>query len=186
MSGPQPTDEKLIALFRESGDTRILSDLVRQHVPKVRTMISRMVLNEADADDLTQEVFLRAFRGIAGFQGKSEVSTWLYQIAMNTTRSFLSRRKRPRPMPEEMLADRADPASATPEQLAIAGELDSAVTAAIDSLPTHLRAAVVLTILQGMDVREAAQIERCAAATMYWRIHKARKALTKLLGQYLP
>ena len=186
MSEAEPTDEELIAVFRESGDARVLSGLVREHVPRVRTMIFRMVLNESDADDLTQEVFLRAFRGIAGFRGKSEFSTWLYRIAMNTTRSFLSRPNRPLPMPEEVLVDRADVASATPEQLAIAGELDGAVTAAIGSLPTHLRAAVVLTILQGMDVREAAKIERCAAATMYWRIHKARKTLKKLLGRYLP
>jgi RNA polymerase sigma-70 factor (ECF subfamily) len=185
MSEQYPTDEELIGAFRESGDARILSGLVREHVPRVRTMIFRMVLNESDADDLTQEVFLRAFRGIAKFRGTSMFSTWLYQIAMNATRSFLSQRKRPRPMPEEMLADQTDATSATPEQLAIAGELDGAVTAAIGSLPAHLRAAVVLTILQGMDVREAAKIERCATATMYWRVHKARNILKKLLEKHL-
>ena len=105
MSEPRPTDEELIAAFRDSSDPRMLGGVVCQHVAKVRTMISQMVINDADVDDLTQEVFLRA--------------------------------------------------------------------------------AVVLTMMQGLGVREAAGIEGCTAATMYWRIHKARKILRKRLETYL-
>jgi len=144
-----------------------------------------MILNESDADDLTQEVFLRAVRGLAGFRGESRFSTWLYQIAMNTTHSFLRRQGRRPPAPEAALAEKADCLDSAPDRLAMAGELDRAITVAVDSLPPALRAAVVLTMLQGMDVREAAEIEGCAAATMYWRIHKARKVLKRRLGKYL-
>jgi len=148
-------------------------------------MISQMVLNDADADDLTQEVFLRAIRGISGFQGRSQLSTWLYRIAMNTVHNFLRRQNRRQPAPGEVLEDRADLRASTPERLAMAGELNNAITAAVGSLPPALRAAVVLTILQGLRVREAAKIEGCTAATMYWRIHKARKVLKKRLEEYL-
>ena len=172
-------------MFRDSGDVRVLGEAVRHHVARVRTMIYQMILNETDADDLTQEVFLRAIRGLAGFRGESRFSTWLYQIAMNTTHSFLRRQSRLPPAPEEALAESADCLDSTPDRVAMAGELDRAITAAVDSLPPALRAAVVLTMLQGMDVREAAEIEGCATATMYWRIHKARKALKKQLGEHL-
>ena len=148
-------------------------------------MISQMVVNDADADDLTQETFLRAIRGINGFRGRSQLSTWLYRIAMNTVHDFLRGQNRPQPAPGEVLVDRADLRASTPDRLAMAGEFNNAITAAVGSLPPALRAAVVLTILQGLRVGEAAEIEGCTAATMYWRIHKAKKILRKELGEYL-
>ena len=144
-----------------------------------------MVINDADVDDLTQEVFLRAIRNIARFRGESQFSTWLYRIAMNTTHDFLRRQNRPQPAPGEVLVDLADLRASTPDRLAMAGELNGAITAAVGSLPAALRAAVVLTMLQGLGVREASKIEGCTAATMYWRIHKARKILKKRLEEYL-
>jgi len=190
MSEPQPTDEESIAAFRDSGDLDMLSGgvlggVVRQHVAKVRTMISQMIINDADVDDLTQEVFLRAIRNISRFRGESQFSTWLYRIAMNTTHSFLRRQNRRQPAPGDVLVGCVDCRTSTPERLAMADELNDAITAAVGSLPPALRAAVVLTILQGLRVREAAEIEGCTAATMYWRIHKARKILRKRLEEYL-
>ncbi len=81
--------------------------------------------------------------------------------------------------------DRADGRASTSEQLAMAGELNDAITTAVVSLTPTLRAAVVLTMLQGLGVREAANIEGCTAATMYWRVHKARKILKKQLERHL-
>jgi len=104
---------------------------------------------------------------------------------MNTVHDFLRGQNRPQPAPGEVLVDRADLRASTPDRLAMAGEFNNAITAAVGSLPPALRAAVVLTILQGLRVGEAAEIEGCTAATMYWRIHKARKILEKRLGKYL-
>ena len=185
MKEPQITGEDVLTHLRDRDEPRLLSGILCEHVASVRTMISQMVLNEADADDLTQEVFLRAIRGIRGFQGKSQLSTWLHRIAMNTVRSFLRSRNRPQPASGEALLDRVDLRAFPPEQLAIADEFDNAITAAMGSLPPALRAAVVLTMMQGLGVREAARIEGCAAATMYWRMHKARKILKKRLEKYL-
>jgi RNA polymerase sigma-70 factor (ECF subfamily) len=185
MNEPHLTDEELIAAFRNSGDPQTISRVVRQHLTRVRSMISQMVPRHADVDELTQEAFLRAIRGIAGFRGESRFSTWLYRIAMNTTHTFLRRQGRLQRASEELLADHADCRASTPDRLAMAGELNGAITDALGSLTPAQRAAVVLTTMQGLGVREAAEIEGCTTAAMHWRIHKARKILKKRLRKYL-
>ena len=185
MSEPRSTDEALLAAFKESGRSETLNDLISCHVGKVWAMVFQMVLNEADADDLTQQVFVRAIRGIPSFRGQSQFSTWLYRIAMNTVRGFFRGRKRVPPVHEDALANRVDGQAFAPEQFAMANELDGELTAAMHCLPATLRAAIVLTSLKGLDASQAADIEGCSTATMYWRIHKARKTLKKRLAKYL-
>src|SRR5262245_60924976 len=89
----EPTDEQLLASYRDTRRPEVLDELLRRHVPRVRGMVYQMVLNQADADDLTQEVFLRALRGLGQFNGRACFSTWLYRVAMNTAHSFLARRR---------------------------------------------------------------------------------------------
>ena len=88
------SDEELVASYRDCGQREALAELTERHLGKVRAMIYPMVLDRASTDDLTQEVFLRAFRGLAGFNGRVQFSTWLYRVAMNTVHSFLDRRRR--------------------------------------------------------------------------------------------
>ena len=179
------TDEELIEVFKKSGDTPVLDELVRRHVGKVRAIIYPMVLNSSDADDLTQEVFLRAIRGIAQFNGESRFSTWLYRVTMNTVKTFLDRRSRS-PVDSDMEPpEPTDSRDGEPDRVAMMTELNRAVTEALTELSPPLRAAVVLTKLQGHCIRDAAQIEGCSTATMYWRVHEARKILRGLLAKYL-
>lgn len=185
MSEPQPSDEALVAVFKESGRVETLNTLTLRHLGGVRAMVHQMILNDADADDVTQKVFVRAIRGIAGFRGQSQFSTWLYQIAMNTVRGFLRARERVQAAHKEDLAERADGRAFTPEQFAMARELDGELTVAMHGLPANLRAAIVLASFNGVDACGAAKIEGCSTATMYWRIHKARKILKKRLAKYL-
>jgi RNA polymerase sigma-70 factor (ECF subfamily) len=148
-------------------------------------MIYPMVLDGTVADDLTQEVFLRAFRGLASFNGRSQFSTWLYRVAMNTAKSFLSRQRR---APVDFRAELPDdcPSSATrPETSVMDIELQTAVEAALAELPPKLRAAIVLITLEGMDPAKAAQIEGCSRPTIYWRLHEARKRLKQQLEGHL-
>lgn len=145
-------------------------------------MIHAMVLNHADADDLTQEVFVRMARGLASFRAKSKFSTWLYAIALNTTRSFLVRRVRTQPTGEPFDSTVSAPGHARPDRMMMASELDGRISAALASLSPSLRAAITLTVLEEFDVAEAARIEGCRTATMYWRVHQARKKLKVLLG----
>jgi len=178
-------ENDLIAALADSGEIPIDDALMRRHVGDIRAMIYPMVLNDADADDLTQEVLLRVLRGVDRFRGDAQFSTWLYRVTLNTARSFLRRQKRRLVVWDEVPDNRTDRRADLPEELAMASELDDAVTAALESLSPTLRAAIVLTTLQGLDVREAAHVEGCTTATMYWRVHKARKLLERLLARHL-
>ena len=186
MSDPRLSDDDLIRAFRHEGDRAALNGLIRRHVGWVRAMIYGMVLNDADADELSQEVLVRAIRGLPRFRGDARFSTWLRRIATNTVRTFLARASRPASRAHHCLREHADARAATPEQSAIAAELDERITEALGSLSPPLRAAIVLTAIEGVAVRAAARIENCSVATMYWRVHKARRILKKRLAQCSP
>jgi RNA polymerase sigma-70 factor (ECF subfamily) len=155
--------------------------LVRRHIGGVHAMIGHMVLNHADADDLTQEVFLRAARGLASFRGDAQFSTWLYRIAMNVARGFLKREGARVVYSSEKLPESLDPASPDAADEVMGRELDARITGAIAALSPALRAAIALTALHGLGEREAAAVEGCSVPAMYWRVHKARKMLRKRL-----
>ena len=178
------SDEELVERFRQSGEVRFFDELVNRHIGRVRGMIYPMVLNGADADELTQEVFLRVAKGLLRFRGRARFSTWLYRIAMNSAHSFLSKRSR---SAVEVVADPPDrkDESPGPAEVAAVREKDAGIMAALASLSRPLRAAITLTAIQGMSAREAARVEECPLPTMYWRIHEARRTLRVRLGGYL-
>ena len=179
------TDEALLMAFRRAGDPSLLDPLLRRHLPRVRSMVGQLVLNDYDADDLTQEVFLRAVRGLAQFDGRSQFSTWLYRVAINLARSHLARRGRVAPSSNGTCVEPAAASHHGPSQQAVQHELEEAVEQALGTLSEKLRTAVVLVHLQGISVQEAAEIEGCTRATMYWRVHEARRQLKKQLKDYL-
>jgi RNA polymerase sigma-70 factor (ECF subfamily) len=179
------TDEQLVASYRDSGQAEALEELVGRYIARIRGMTYQIVLDRPAADDLTQEVFLRVVRGLSTFNGRSKFSTWLYRLAMNTTRSYLLQRKRSPVAIHPDLPETAQARHSQPECAAMEAELETAVDAALAELSPKLRAAIVLTSLERFDVKEAARIEGCTAATMYWRIHEARRQLKKRLGKYL-
>ena len=181
------SDEEIIASYRLSGQGQLLEELVAMYLGKVRGMIYPMVLDKTWADDLTQEVFLRAFRGLAGFNGRSRFSTWLYRVAMNTVHSFLARQHRSPVAFRAEVPDGSQTPATDPSSGLAQVELVSAIESALRALPAKLRAAIVLTIVEKMDVGKAARIEGCSRATMYWRIHEARKRLKgRLEGYFFP
>lgn len=184
-AAPAKSDEELVVSYQRTRRNQDLEVLLSRHVGRLRRMVYSMVLNQSDADDLTQEVFLRAIRGLPQFGGQSKFSTWLYRVAINTTHRFLKRRAgSPVETPavlREPAADRSD----QPDQKAIQAEMQQEITTALAELSPPLRAAMVLTVLEGMPAQEAAEIEGCSRATMYWRVHRARKTLTKRLAKYL-
>ena len=184
MSGQQ-TDEELVTSFQSTGAPADLEELARRHLRRVRNMLFHMVLNAADADDLAQEVMLRAFRGLPQFNGRARFSTWLHAIALNTARSFLASRARDPCVPGELPADASAPARLTAAALALGSELDVRITAGLATLSPKLRAALVLTVIHELDVAAVAAVERCTAATIYWRVFQAKRQLRKYLKDYL-
>jgi RNA polymerase sigma-70 factor (ECF subfamily) len=176
------TDSELISAFRGSGDQSALDALVRRHIGRVRAVIYPMVLDDTIADDLTQDTFLRAVRGLHGFRQDSELSTWLCSIAMNCVRSYFNRRPPPVAPLETTMNLSIDE---RPEIVAIGQELSEAIRGALEQLSPKLRSAVVLISLNGLDASQAAAIEGCTAATMHSRLHEARAQLKRLLKGHL-
>ncbi len=183
----EATDSELVlAIQRDGGAGEGAEELMRRHLRRVRGMMYQMALNHADADDLTQEVFIRAWRGLAGFRGGASFSTWLHRIAINCAMSFLGRRARRAAAPLEAAPEPAAPCGDRPDVRAAAAELDGRIRAALEKLTPKLRAAIVLTVLQDYSLPEAARVEGCALATMYWRVHEARRLLKLSLAEDLP
>ena len=130
--------------------------IVEKHTDLVYNVAYRMMSNAQDAEDITQETFLSAYRSWASFRGGSSVSTWLYRIAVNACLMRLRKEKRARALTDTGYKDMdvidwtADP-SASPERLAINSELREEMGRAIASLPPDLRAAVVLRDIQELS-----------------------------------
>jgi RNA polymerase sigma-70 factor (ECF subfamily) len=175
------TDQELVTRFQQTGEVRHMDELVRRHIAKVRAIVFPMVLNDTDADDVTQEAFLNAVRNIGSFRGQSEFSTWLHRVALNAAYSFLRRRKRRREEKQDDFGERVDP-SAGPDRRVMGLELGVQIEKALGALPASLRAAITLTAIHGMSVKEAARTEGCLTATMYWRVFEARRILGGKLG----
>jgi len=178
------SDEELIAMIRSGRAPGSLDQLIQRHLAAVRSTLFQMTCDDAAADDLTQEVFLRAIRGLAGFDGRAKFSTWLFRISKNTALTYLERQSR---MPSASQADAADgvAAGSAPDSRLLTEELSADIQQALGQLSPTLRAAMVLTSLQGLSPTEAAEIEECSTSTMYWRIHEARKQLRQRLQEHL-
>ncbi|MEM1418351.1 MAG: sigma-70 family RNA polymerase sigma factor [Myxococcota bacterium] len=175
----------------QGGDRRAYGRLVRLHQRRVWATAKQLVRSESDADDVTQEVFLRAWRALDRFDGRSKLSTWLYRITVNVSLNHIRKRKRraagdiddPR-MPEPP----ADPTQGQvdPARVQELGELQTRLEGAMGELSETLRSAVVLVLFQGLAHKEAAEILGCPEGTVAWRIHEARRKLKASLGDLAP
>ncbi len=179
------SDEQLVAAWQTAGDRAALEELATRHLATVRRMIHSMTLDDGRADDLAQEVFLRAFRSLGSFQGRARFTTWLYRIAMNAVHDALARHRRApisghASLPPDAVS-RTEPPATRAERVERAG----AVSRALADLPPKLRAAIVLVSIEEMDPAEAARIEGCTRATIYWRLHEARKRLAAALREHV-
>ncbi len=181
-------DEILVEEARRGG-TEAFAELARRYQRRIFRLIYGMTRNSLDADDLTQEVFLAAFKSLPTFGRKSGFYTWLYRIAVNHALNFLKKRRREKERDDfdENLtpSDDVGAASSSPEGSSIRGELEDKIRQAIDSLPPHLRASFLLVVDQGMSHAEAAAILGCSKNTVSWRMHKARKRLQSELKPFL-
>jgi RNA polymerase sigma-70 factor (ECF subfamily) len=171
--------DSTLVLRSQNNDPAAFEELVRQHQRMVHALTFRMTGSLADAEDLAQETFLRAYEQIGGFRGSAKFSTWLYRIAVNTClnwRQSEARRRQLYAQAAEEFSDRpAGGASGGGEQ---AGE----VQAALLKLPAKQRAAIVLTIYDGLNHAEAAQALGCSETTVSWRVFAAKRKLKKLLA----
>jgi RNA polymerase sigma-70 factor (ECF subfamily) len=181
-----PSDEQLIARVL-GGDQDAYTALVERHSDLVYAIVSRIVLNEADADDVAQEVFVRAYRALGRFRGDSKFSSWLYRIAVNRSLTHLKRKKRRAAAVdpstgarEEVMASLAAPPPG-PDEAVLAGERRAMVRAAVAELPARYRAVVTLFYLEERSYREVAEILGVPMGTLKTHLHRARALLREAL-----
>lgn len=176
------TDLELIQAVR-GGNAVAADELVRRHLSRVRNVVFQMVLDHDAADDLTQEVFTRALTGLEAFNGRSSLTTWLHRIALNVACGFLRRSDRRKTVALPM--ESVDEGLLAPDATIIETEGKDRIAGALGRLNPTLRAAIVLTVMQGFSALEAAEIEACSLGTMYWRIHEARRRLREDLKDWI-
>lgn len=188
MPEAEPSDELLVAQAQR-GSADAFGQLVERHQDALFNGICRMVSRREDAEDLAQETFVKAFRNVAGFQGRSSFYTWLYSIAVNVVishrRKMGSRRRLAHVSLHERaghgvtmdVVDRSDPPEAASEQR----ELGERIEQAIAELDEDYRTVVVLRDIEGFDYRTIATVLACPQGTVKSRLHRARLALRELL-----
>ena len=168
-----------------AGDARAFEELVRAHQQRVFAVALRMLGSAAEAEEIAQEVFLRAHRALAEFRGDAKLSTWLYAIASRLclTRLGSSERSMAR-QGEESLMRLAHPAGA-PDALLEQAELEAALHRAISELPDERRIVVVLRDLEGLSYEEIATALDLEPGTVRSRLHRARTDLRDKLERFL-
>ena len=194
---PELEDEELIRRTLD-GQTRAFDELVRRHSRKLNAMLIAMLNNEADAYDVAQTSFLKAFHSLRYFKGQSSFYTWLYSIALNQARNFLRKRKRERDNsysldndengdPLEKNADLSDTnRAADPVRQANIAELRKKLQRAISQLSPAHREVINLCDIQGLSYPEISKIINISEGTLRSRLHYARRQLQGLLAEEKP
>ena len=172
---PLENEQRCVARVLQ-GDLDSFGDLVRHHHAMIHALAYRMTGSSADADELTQETFVRAWQRIGQFRGESRFSSWLYRIGMTACLNWSEQNARRHRRNErwELERDRPDDAAD--------GAANERVHDALQKLEPKFRAAVVLTIYDGLGHKEAARVLGCSETTVSWRVFMAKRRLKKLLG----
>lgn len=176
----------------QKGDKRAFELLVIKYQRKLGRLLSRMVRDAAEVEDITQETFIKAYRALPGFRGESAFYTWLYRIGVNTAKNYLVARKR-QPTSSDVLAEDAENYEegdllrdvATPDAELQTKQIAQAVNSAVDILPEELRVAITLREIEGMSYEEIAQMMDCPIGTVRSRIFRAREAIAERIRPML-
>jgi RNA polymerase sigma-70 factor (ECF subfamily) len=182
-----------LALVRrvQAGERSAYDLLVLKYQHKVVKLVMRYMRNPADAEEVAQEAFIKAYRALPNFRGDSAFYTWLYRIAINTAKNALVARDR-NPVALELDAPHAEEGSEltsrlrdpdTPEGLALTEEIRSIVQSAMGELPEDLRTAIMLRELEGLSYEEIAATMACPVGTVRSRIFRAREAIDARLRE---
>ncbi|MBA4373705.1 MAG: RNA polymerase subunit sigma-24 [Thermodesulfovibrio sp.] len=166
---------------------REFQDIYNAFYDKIRRYLTRLV-GESEAEDLTQEVFLKASRALHRFEGKSQVSTWLFRIATNTALDRLRNKSGRNTVLGDDLYDSTEEAewaveqAASPEQAVIQKEMNHCIRNVVETLPENYRVALSLSELEGFSNKEIAEITGASIETVKIRLHRARQELKQKLS----
>ncbi len=184
---PERTDRELISAARE-GDADAFGLLVRRHQRRVYRLAVHLLKSGAEAEDVTQDTFVRAYGALDRFDGRSEPFTWIYRICVNLSLNALRSRKTRRasspddPRIEGLLIDN-HPAGGSPARSSADKQLGRALVDGIDELSDTLRTTLVLVCIDGLSHAEAGEVLGCPEGTIAWRVHEARRKLRGMLSE---
>ncbi|SFN12485.1 RNA polymerase sigma-70 factor, ECF subfamily [Formivibrio citricus] len=184
-------DQELV-LRAQSGDKRAFELLVVKYQRRVERLLSRLVRDASEIDDVAQETFIRAYRALPAFRGESAFYTWLYRIAINTAKNYLATRGRRPQLAAEQQGDEESvdiseqmPDYHTPETELSNRQIVTTVNEVVESLPDELRVAITLRELEGLSYEDIAAIMNCPIGTVRSRIFRAREAIAARLRPLL-
>lgn len=179
-------DRKLIELAQE-GNEEFFSELVRRYQSKVFSMALNFTRDRETADDLSQEIFLKAYLALPKFRFESEFGTWLYRVALNHVRDFLRRKGRIKEVSLEEIGEISvsEEAIEKMEKEREEERRKRLLRASVETLPPKYRIVLTLRDIQGLAYDEISRVLKVSPGTVDSRLHRARKMLRKKLLQHL-
>ena len=184
------TDQQLVQRAQR-GDLRAFDLLVLKYQGRIAALVGRYVSDAGEVEDVTQEAFIKAYRALGKFRGDSAFYTWLYRIAANAAKNHLVAKGR-RPGADATIEDAEGfdeggllSESASPEALAMGGELADVVESALNALPDELKAALMLREFDGLSYDDIADVLGCPVGTVRSRIFRAREAIDQRVKEQI-
>lgn len=187
----QDIDQQIVERI-QNGDKQAFNLLVQKYQRRMLNLVCRYIGNSSDAADVVQEVFLSAYRFLPSFRNDSAFYTWLYRIAVNTTKNYLTSNGR-RPPDADVdidVAEQYDSAEilhdiASPEKLLLSEQVRATVVDALQSLPEDLRTVITLREIEGLSYEEISEVIDCPVGTVRSRIFRAREQIDNRLKAVL-
>jgi len=185
-------DQQLVERVQR-GDKQAFGLLVSKYQRKLARLLSRMIRDPAEVEDVVQEAFIKAYRALPSFRGDSAFYTWLYRIGINAAKNYLVSLGRRASSRTDVLSEDAEGFEDadqlrdidTPERLMMSRQVVEAVDEAMDHLPEELRMAIVLREIEGLSYEEIAEAMDCPIGTVRSRIFRARDAISEHLRPLL-
>lgn len=187
MTATHPLSEheaELVERARER-DPEAFAGLVLLHGDHLHRLLLTMLGDRADAEDVAQEVLIRAWRGLPSFHGDAQFSTWLHRIAVNEANRRLEKRGRVRTTALEDAPEIADEPRYAPPAIAEHAELRSFVTTCVEELPPHYRAVIALVDIEGRANEEAASVLQLGVRNLKSRLHRARMEIRRCVERLM-
>lgn len=190
--GEREADQALVQRI-QAGDQQAFGLLVAKYQRKLMRLVMRLVRDPAEAEDVTQEAFIKAYRALPNFRGESAFYTWLYRIGINAAKNWLMANGRRAPTSTDMDNEEAEGYDGgellrdadTPERILMSRQIAETVNAAMDRLPEDLRTAITLREIDGLSYEEIANAMNCPIGTVRSRIFRAREAIAEELKPLL-